>query len=632
MRRLLLALALLLAGMGPASAIERVLDFEADIVLAPDGSLTVTETITVEAEGNEIRHGIYRDVATTLPDEFGLLRRTGLTVLSVTREGQPEPYTTERTETGERIRIGRSGSLLPRDSVRYVIAYRIKAPIRFLKDHDELRWNVTGHGWTLAIAHAGARVTLPRGARIVRSAFETGRVGARGEAGYTRSLSDRAIEFWTTAPLGAAEGLTVTVGIPKGVVEPRGRFDRRDLASPAVLIALAGCLGLPLYFLLVRRRLGREPPPVPVTPRAEPPDGLPPASLGYLHRRGYDTALFAGLLTGLAVKPCLRIGRTRDRYHLSRAGGAPEQAGVDPLSAAIASRLLGARNELILGPSAAIAVAAATMQLRRGLRRQAQPAWFSDNIRWQLGGAAMVIGALLAAGARMEEGGRNALIMSLVLAMAVTSLVVMWRNLRRASWERRGAEGFSARLMLRMGVTVAAIVAIGVGAVMIRLGIESAALATLTAFGTTVCVGMAPRFSTTTPEGARLRAATEGFRRYLTTGVAEQPAGPQPPAITPERFESLLPHAIALGCQSQWAARFAATAAGAAYTPGGWCSSDVRLAGPADVAAFAGPSLATALEKATTDGDSPSDPSDRESSGSSSSGSGSGGGGGGDRD
>ena len=46
-------------------------DFKSFIVVAPDGSMTVTETITVNSTGQEIRRGIIRDFPTTYKDRLG---------------------------------------------------------------------------------------------------------------------------------------------------------------------------------------------------------------------------------------------------------------------------------------------------------------------------------------------------------------------------------------------------------------------------------------------------------------------------------------------------------------------------------------------------------------------------------
>ena len=53
-----------------ADAAERINSFRSDLVVAADGLFDVTETITVTAEGDKIKRGIYRDIP--------LQHRTGL--------------------------------------------------------------------------------------------------------------------------------------------------------------------------------------------------------------------------------------------------------------------------------------------------------------------------------------------------------------------------------------------------------------------------------------------------------------------------------------------------------------------------------------------------------------------------
>ena len=50
---------------------ERILDFHSDIDIAADGSMSVAETIKVNAEGDRIRRGIYRDFPTNYRDQYG---------------------------------------------------------------------------------------------------------------------------------------------------------------------------------------------------------------------------------------------------------------------------------------------------------------------------------------------------------------------------------------------------------------------------------------------------------------------------------------------------------------------------------------------------------------------------------
>jgi hypothetical protein len=95
-RALLIAfIALLLAApaLNSANAAEQIDNFDVLVEVETDGDIIVTETIQVTAEGSQIRRGIFRDLpryyeldGDRLPFEYD--------VLSVTRDGQDEPYET----------------------------------------------------------------------------------------------------------------------------------------------------------------------------------------------------------------------------------------------------------------------------------------------------------------------------------------------------------------------------------------------------------------------------------------------------------------------------------------------------------------------------------------------------------
>jgi LemA protein len=80
MMRLYWVLALLIAAVAGAHADERILTYDVDIAVEANGSLLVTETITVRAEGNQIRRGIYRDFPTRYRDRYDNRVAVGLEV------------------------------------------------------------------------------------------------------------------------------------------------------------------------------------------------------------------------------------------------------------------------------------------------------------------------------------------------------------------------------------------------------------------------------------------------------------------------------------------------------------------------------------------------------------------------
>ena len=129
----------------------------------------------------QIKRGIIRDFPTRYKDRFGNTVRVGFDVLSVLRDGQPEPFHIRYAANGVRVYIGRKDVILRPGTYTYTISYRTDRQLGFFKEYDELYWNVTGNGWTFPIERAEAVVQLPQGARILQHTAYTGFFGARGK-------------------------------------------------------------------------------------------------------------------------------------------------------------------------------------------------------------------------------------------------------------------------------------------------------------------------------------------------------------------------------------------------------------------------------------------------------------------
>ncbi len=270
-----------LAASAPAAALaqggERIVQFRSDIVVAPSGAVTVTETIDVIVAGNQIKRGILRDFPTTYKGLHGETVTVGFEVLDVRRDGNAETFKTERRSNGVRVRIGNKDVFIEHGKHRYTIVYRTNRQIGFFEDFDELYWNVTGSDWTFTIERALATLTLPQGAEVLNWAAYTGRPGERGEDFETAyEPSGPAMALATTRRLEPGEGFTIAVAWPKGfVVEPTASEEAANLLLDNASLA-AGLVGLVLllaYFLIVWGSVGRDPAKGAIVPEYEPPDG-----------------------------------------------------------------------------------------------------------------------------------------------------------------------------------------------------------------------------------------------------------------------------------------------------------------------------------------------------------------------
>ena len=376
----LTALLLLLLAAGPAPGAERIHEYRSEISIYPDATMIVTETIVVQAAGQLIRRGIYRDFPTDYTDRFGNRYRVAFEVLAVTRNGAPEPWHTERRANGVRVYVGSADRRVPAGRHEYAIRYRTDRQLGYFEAHDELYWNVTGNGWDLPIDAASAEVRLPASVPTGEITLEawTGPYGST-EQSFRAGVSGGWSHIEATRRLGPREGLTIVVGWPKGHVHEPDRVERlgfllRD--NLGVLLAGAGLFLVLAYLLWAWIRFGIDPRRGVIFPHYEPPGGYSPASTRFIMRMGYDNRAFAAAIISLAVKGYVEIDQSGSKYTVrqrrsDRELAAGERALLKALFAAGDSVELDNKNHSLLSK--------ARRAHQRSLKRDYERIYFLTN-------------------------------------------------------------------------------------------------------------------------------------------------------------------------------------------------------------------------------------------------------------
>ncbi len=310
MRRLLFALLGLVSLTLAADARERIQNFVSDATVNTDGSLDVTETISINAEGDEINHGIYRDFPTTYTDHRGVRVVVDFEVLSVELDGEAENYVLESLSNGVRVKIGRKDAYVSHALHSYEIKYHTARQLGFFDSYDELYWNVTGNGWAFPVDQATAIVRLPEGANIIQSAAYTGYEGYSGDDFKVINSKGNVYRAVLTRSLAPKEGFTVAVGWQKGIVrEPTDVqksiwFWKDNVGFVGLAMTL---LGVAWYCAFAWLKVGRDPPKGTIVPLFAPPPALGPAASRFVWKQKFDEKAFASSLVGLAVKSRLKI-------------------------------------------------------------------------------------------------------------------------------------------------------------------------------------------------------------------------------------------------------------------------------------------------------------------------------------
>ena len=633
LRRCALALSLLLAASAPASAVERIIQFISDVTVQRDGDLIVIETIQVEAEGNAIRRGIFRDFPTIYTRPDGTRVEVGFHLESVTRNGAAENSAIERLPNGVRVRIGSADRTISRGQHTYVIRYRTTRQVGFFNDYDELYWNVTGTGWIFRIDSAEARITLPEKVPFRQTAVYTGPQGANGRDATVVEQRPGTIVFRTTRVLPPHNGLTVAAAWQKGVVEPPGaariaQFWFED--NRALVAAALGLLLILAYYAYAWLRVGRDPPVGTIIPLFGPPGDMSPAATRYVDRMAFDNGCFTAAIISLGVKGHLQIVEQDGKSTLKKRGGGAKP--MTPEESALMVKLFSKQSNLLLDQKNHEPIGKAKTALGEALTKRYLGTLFKNNFGWSIAGllllVVLVLVVLLAAAT-----GHQYNIVPYVVATSVFGLPFVMGGAAMIfnAWQHiHVKKGLLIWGLIMLGLAVA------IGMFVMWYNAPGAANLCLlgSLFGSGAIVGAGfLLLKAASQEGRKTMDQIEGFREYL--GVAEEDRlnALNPPEKTPELFERFLPYAIALDCQNAWAAKFAGVlaAAGAAAAATSWYVGSRDWSNdPVSFADHLGSDLSqTIASSSTPPGSSDSGGGGGGSSGGGSSGGGGGGGGGG---
>jgi uncharacterized membrane protein YgcG len=483
---------------------ERVLSFHSAIVVDTTSSITVTESIKIYAKGFVFKRGITRTIPTVSVDSSGNSVKHNFKILAVERDGRPSKYHTKSGSGSTTIYVGDKDVYLSEGTYDYTITYRMGGQIRFFEDFDELYWNVNGFDWALDFDEVSCDITLPTSGTIMQEACYTGRYGSSSTNCNITKLSDYRIRF-NAGQINAGENLTVAVGFSKGsVTQPPPPPPPTFLQKfGALLLSSFISLVLLFYYGYTWLRFGIDPQKPTVIPQFEVPHNMSPASVGMLDKLRYHGDLITGSIINLAVKGYLKIEeQTRDYVF-----------GLFKSQTFIIHKLKDDTGML------------------KDEEKVLFSKLFSDTDQIKLDG-------------KYDSD--------------IGSAVTAYRN--SLNKQHRGLiyEGFNYKFwLLPLFTIVSYIVAFAVLASKYfeseNDGVIFAVFLVLNIIFFLIYQYLIRKPSL---KKLKLRSLIEGFKMYMSAAEEKQIAHFNPPDLTPEIFEKLLPYAIVLGAEDIWGDRF----------------------------------------------------------------------------
>ncbi|HXC47475.1 MAG TPA: DUF2207 domain-containing protein [Candidatus Sulfotelmatobacter sp.] len=596
---------------GPA---ERILEYHSDITLEDDGSLLVTETITVNSTGQQIRHGIFRDFPTRYSDPFNNRYVVGFQMLSATCDSAPEQFRLEEHFNGQRVYLGSPKALVSPGRHVYTISYTTNRQLGFFKDRDELFWNVTGNGWEFPIDAASATVHLPLNIpadKVALSGF-TGRQGSH-ESRLASSSDEAGFEFTAQRPLVWHEGLSVLLRWPKGYITPPTfsqnlEFFFRD--NRGALLLASGFLVTLLYYLIAWSAVGRDPVRGVITALYEPPANLSPSAMRYLMRMGYDNKTFAAAILDMAVRGFLKITEDSGAYTLTLTG--KDDRVLTPDEKQIASELFEGRNELLLRQENHTGIKSAMAATQKWLKAAEEKTYFLTNSRYLIPAIALTVLTMasyfLTLGMPQRIGAVIIILWLTLWTIGVSALFLhvfaAWRDVARHGSASLVGAGkaflYTLWAIPFLGGEVLGILFLSTAT---SLSFAVFLVATGILHGIFVHLMKAPTFA-----GRRLMDQVEGFKMFLGSVDGDRLNRAAPPQQTPEVFEKFLPYALALDVEQDWANKFsgvlsaagtATGSSGSAYTPSFYSGSSWSSFSGAGFASSFGSSLTSAISSSS---------------------------------
>ncbi len=314
-----------------------VRDFQQEIVVNYDSSLSITEKITADCGNASGKHGIFRVLSTRYQKTSTEAVLTPIYLESITDfNGKSIKYQEIKDNNNYTItwEIGD-----PNKTVKgvnyYQIKYQVKNTLRFDNaQFDEFYWNLNGNFWDIEIDNFKSQITLPTEITKTNSTVDyyTGQFGSKDKtlANYAWSTNN-ILEFTSTGTLKTKEGITASVTFPKNIISPyqlttadqqyyQGGSSstgnsKDDFGSPYWFL-LPGLVLLISFVLWVL--YGRDPKiNKTIVPEFEIPEKLQPMEMGMIISDGeLSGSYISAAIINLAVKGKIKIEKIQTKGFL----------------------------------------------------------------------------------------------------------------------------------------------------------------------------------------------------------------------------------------------------------------------------------------------------------------------------
>ncbi len=431
-------------------------------------------------------------------------------------------------------------------------------------------WNVNGES-DRPVDLVSCEVHLPNNAKILSHRCYTGILGATDTTNCTSESESNGVFRASASNLKPNEMLTIYVGFEKGIVHQPvvkqttlSRFlswlDRMGLMFMSWIIIV------PMFFYYVATwfKHGKDLPKPVAIPQFTPPDDISPASVGMIYYEAFDFSLISTSIINLAVKGFLRIEEVERKgiftfgaknYKLVKLKEV--EASLPSEEAIVMKDLFAEGNEFTLGEKYNSKVQAMLSSYQMDLQLQHKKTLSEGQnlalriIPWLV--LILYIVLLIYYGRTIPFDFYVTFVMFAIPTFVISSLIfAIVAAIRKRKQKKLTSIAFS--LALIVGV-------IGLFANHPVAQFSSTALALFIGAPLLIIGHIIYSYLIVRPgkKLLELQADIEGLKMYISMAEEKQIQFFNPPKVTPEVFEKLLPYAIALKTEKVWGDKFEKT-------------------------------------------------------------------------
>jgi len=483
-----------------------ITNFSGDYTLSnadPQGELRIVERINVIFR--DYNHGILRAIPNTYKKHKLQIHVNRISSDSVA----PTQFTTYQSNGNTVLKIGDPNRTITGPQ-QYTIDYTVRNVISFYPDHDELYWDVNGDQWMQPFDQVTAAFHLPSGVqRTIQSPVcFTGAFGSTDKACQVQT-NGKTITVQATSALAAYETLSSVIGFQKGYFRPANWYETLAEYSKQLAALLLPPLVIGGWAFLYWRKYGRDAKGRgTIVPQYDAPDKLKPIEVGGLVDFKVENRDMTATIIDLAIRKYIKIIETKKNRML----------GKDKLDYSFE----------LLNPNT-IALAAIEQDLVKGM--------FGDT--------------------------RAVTVSELKKGKFYTTV----KKIHDSVHEDLTKQGYFRSNPTKSTTRMIAVI-------VILLIVMVASINVLTPWlllGNILAIGIVIIFSVLMPsrtaKGVAAREHAEGLKLYLNTAEKERlkmlqgpdapyAASAHEPTKTVALFEKLLPYAIVMGVEKDWAAQF----------------------------------------------------------------------------